>query len=127
MNNPLHPACYILYSKGIDKFYIGATHEDINKWLENHNNHTYGNHRFTAKANDWVVFLVIDAIDYPHAIRIERKIKSYEEQKIYPEFENISGSARKDNNSNTHLTLLPIIIRTIGAGGSTFKKREMIY
>lgn len=91
MNNPLHPACYILYSKGIDKFYIGATHEDINKRLENHNNHTYGNHRFTAKANDWVVFLVIDAIDYPHAIRIERKIKAMKSRKyihnlkLYPE------------------------------------------
>ncbi|MCF8363738.1 MAG: GIY-YIG nuclease family protein [Prolixibacteraceae bacterium] len=72
----MQPACYILYSKKLDKFYIGAIHKDINKRLEKHNNHTYEKHRFTAKADDWVVFLIIDAMDYPHAIRIERKIKA---------------------------------------------------
>ncbi|MDA3818702.1 MAG: hypothetical protein PF486_15070, partial [Prolixibacteraceae bacterium] len=53
-----------------------------NKRLEKHNNHSYGNHRFTAKANDWVVFLIIEARDYPHAIiRIERKIKAMKNRK----------------------------------------------
>ncbi|MDA3879535.1 MAG: hypothetical protein PF436_04035, partial [Prolixibacteraceae bacterium] len=62
-----------------------------NKRLEKHNNHSYGNHRFTAKANDWVVFLIIEARDYPHAIRIERKIKAMKNRKYihnlkkYPE------------------------------------------
>jgi putative endonuclease len=87
----MQAACYIIYSKKLDKFYIGATHEDINKRLEKHNNHSYGNHRFTAKANDWVVFLIIEARDYPHAIRIERKIKAMKNRKYihnlkkYPE------------------------------------------
>ncbi|MDA3817058.1 MAG: GIY-YIG nuclease family protein [Prolixibacteraceae bacterium] len=87
----MQAACYIIYSKKLDKFHIGATHEDINKRLEKHNNHSYGNHRFTAKANDWVVFLIIEARDYPHAIRIERKIKAMKNRKYihnlkkYPE------------------------------------------
>ena len=87
----MQAACYILYSKKLDKFYIGATHEDINIRLEKHNNHSYGKHRYTAKANDWVVFLIIEANDYPHAIRVERKIKAMKTRnyihnlKKYPE------------------------------------------
>ncbi|HKK64013.1 MAG TPA: GIY-YIG nuclease family protein [Bacteroidales bacterium] len=87
----MQPACYILYSEKLDKFYIGASHEDVNNRLDKHINHSYGKHRFTAKTNDWVVFLNIDANDYPHAIRIERKIKSMKSKKYilnlkkYPE------------------------------------------
>ena len=69
-------SCYILYSKNLDKFYIGATDQAIERRLEKHNNHSYGSHCFTAATSDWEVFLIIAAVDYPHAIRMERKIKS---------------------------------------------------
>ncbi len=68
--------CYIIQSKKLDKFYIGACNGSLEERLDNHNNHAYGNHRFTAKASDWAVVLVIKTDEYSHAIRLERKIKS---------------------------------------------------
>ena len=68
--------CYIIHSSKLNKFYIGATQEDFTSRIEKHNNGTYGKHRFTAKADDWVLFLFIPTKDYAQAIRIERKIKS---------------------------------------------------
>ena len=68
--------CYILFSEKLNKFYVGATNDNIEKRIEKHNEHSYGNHRYTALTNDWKIFLSIEAKDYPHAIRMERKIKS---------------------------------------------------
>ena len=68
--------CYILHSQKLGKFYTGATQVDVNLRIEKHNNSSYGNHRFTAVTHDWKLFLFIPTKDYPHAIRIERKIKS---------------------------------------------------
>ncbi len=45
--------CYIIFSKKLDRFYIGACHDDLYSRIQKHNDHSYGNHRFTAKANDW--------------------------------------------------------------------------
>ena len=84
-------ACYILYSKRLNKFYIGATHADVNSRLEKHNNSSYGNHRFTSTTNDWEIFLTLEANNYSHAVRMERKIKSMKSKtylinlKRYPE------------------------------------------
>ena len=84
-------ACYILYSKKLNKFYTGATHDNVEQRLEKHNEHSYGNQHYTAKVNDWEVFLFLEANDYPHAIRMERKIKSMKSKvfirnlKQYPE------------------------------------------
>ena len=39
-------------------------------------------HKFTAKADDWELFLFIPADDYAHAIRIERKIKAMKSAKF---------------------------------------------
>ena len=68
--------CYIIHSSKLNKFYIGATQEDVTSRIQKHNNGNYGKHRFTAKADDWVLFLFIPTKDYAQAIRIERKIKS---------------------------------------------------
>jgi len=68
--------CYIIFSKYLNRFYIGATQENINTRIEHHNQATYGKNRFTASTNDWQLFLFIPANDYPHAIRMERKIKA---------------------------------------------------
>jgi putative endonuclease len=69
-------SCYILFSKNLGKFYIGATQESVEQRLDKHNQHSYGNHRFTAKADDWEMFITIEAGDFAHAVRMERKIKS---------------------------------------------------
>ncbi len=72
---------YILYSKQINKFYIGATHDEIETRLMNHNTSKYGGKSYTSKTNDWELKLAIEAIDYSHAVRIERKIKSMKSRK----------------------------------------------
>ena len=68
--------CYILFSELLNKFYIGVCQDSLEDRITKHNNHEYGNHRFTAAANDWKLFLQIDTKNYAHAVRIERKIKS---------------------------------------------------
>jgi putative endonuclease len=68
--------CYIIFSDKLNKFYIGATQEDVTLRIMKHNLGTYGKHRFTSTTNDWELFLFISALDYAHAIRIERKVKS---------------------------------------------------
>jgi putative endonuclease len=83
--------CYIIFSDKLNKFYIGATQEDVSLRIEKHNLGTYGKHKFTAVANDWKLYLFIPSMDYSHAIRIERKLKSMKSVKylrdliIYPE------------------------------------------
>lgn len=69
------PSCYIIYSKTLNRFYTGITQNAIDDRLEKHNNHTYGNHRFTAKASDWTLYLCLEVKDMAHARRIELKIK----------------------------------------------------
>jgi len=86
--------CYILFSDKLNKFYVGATQEDVSKRIEKHNQSSYGKHRFTAVADDWKLFLFIPDSDYAHAIRLERKIKSMKSVKyiqnliMYPELLN---------------------------------------
>ncbi len=81
---------YIIYSKKLDKFYIGSS-TDINQRIINHNNHHHGNKTFTSKANDWVLFLSIETTEYPQAKRIEMAIKKKKSAKFiknlkqYPE------------------------------------------
>ncbi|VBB46768.1 conserved hypothetical protein [uncultured Paludibacter sp.] len=74
--------CYILYSEKIQKFYIGATQDEINSRIEKHNHKTYGSKKFTARANDWILFLFIPTKDFSHAVRIKRKIKSMKSSKF---------------------------------------------
>ena len=68
--------CYIIFSSKLNKFYIGATQEDVSLRIMKHNLSAYGKHRFTSDADDWELFLFISALDYAHAIRMERKVKS---------------------------------------------------
>ena len=85
--------CYILYSKILNRYYVGATHENVEERLEKHNKHGYGKHRYTAVTNDWEIYLILETKDYSHAIRVERKIKSMksrvyiENLKKYPELQ----------------------------------------
>ncbi len=74
--------CYIIYSPKLNRFYVGVTNDGVAERLLRHNNHQYGGHRYTAKTNDWEIYIFLKAVDYSHAIRMERKIKSMK-SKVY--------------------------------------------
>jgi putative endonuclease len=69
-------ACYIIFSKKLNRFYIGVVHDDLNERINKHNDGSYGDHRFTAKATDWELFLVIETESFKQALTIEKHIKS---------------------------------------------------
>ena len=77
--------CYILFSPTLGKFYTGITQESLEKRLTKHNNQAYGNHRFTAIASDWELYLKIDTNSYAHARRIEIRIKKMKSSKFIRE------------------------------------------
>ena len=64
---------YILFSKSIDRFYVGSC-KDLQIRLEEHRSKKYKN-SFTAKAYDWTVFLQINNLEYRQARSIEAHIK----------------------------------------------------
>ena len=68
--------CYILYSKKLNKFYIGYTSRLIKGRIEKHNTSYYGVKKYTLQTNDWELFHCIDCESVVKAIRIEKHIKS---------------------------------------------------
>jgi putative endonuclease len=82
---------YILYSKKLDRFYIGSTSLEADKRLERHLNRYYGHTKFTAKADDWVLFFDIKCNSFSQAQKIEKHIKHMKSKtyiqnlKKYPE------------------------------------------
>jgi putative endonuclease len=88
------PFCYILKSEKLRRFYTGVCQDDLDERISKHNQKLYGSHRYTAKANDWQLFLSIQLDDFAHAVRLERKIKSMKSRKFienlkkYPELLN---------------------------------------
>ena len=85
------PYTYILYSEEISKFYVGACHAGLDERIESHNSGKYGRSTFTSRTSDWKLYLKFECDDYPHAVRLERKIKSMKSSKYianllkYPE------------------------------------------
>lgn len=75
----------------MNRFYIGATQTCVQERILKHNTAAYRPMNYSAKANDWSLFLDIKVNDYPHAIRLEKKIKSMKSSKyiknlkLYPE------------------------------------------
>jgi putative endonuclease len=67
--------CYIIFSKKLNRFYIGVCHDDLQLRIEKHNSHEYGLHRYTAKANDWEGYLIIECETFSQATKIEKRIK----------------------------------------------------
>ncbi len=67
--------CYIIFSKKLNRFYIGACHDNLDLRIEKHNNHSYGKNHYTAKASDWELFISIECETYDMARRIEMHIK----------------------------------------------------
>jgi len=82
--------CYILYSKSINRYYIGYT-SDIRERVILHNNGHFGGRSYTCKASDWDLFLLIPCDTISEAMFLESKIKNMksknyiENLKKYPE------------------------------------------
>ena len=82
--------CYILYSKKIDKYYIGFTHNNLESRILKHNVAEYVG-SFTRTTDDWNVFLIIECSSSSQALAIEKHIKKMKSRvyiqnlKLYPE------------------------------------------
>ena len=68
-------SCYILFSKKLEKYYVGATKVHVEERLLQHKEAYYGRHKFTAKADDWELYLEIECSTISQALRIESHIK----------------------------------------------------
>jgi len=99
----LKSCCYILFSKKLNKFYVGSTISFPERLIE-HNTRVYGISKFTAASNDWEEFLIIDCKSIEQAKKIESHIKKMKSSKyihnlkIYPEI----ISKLRDKYSNTY-------------------------
>jgi len=84
------PACYILYSKKLNKHYVGATSTDATERLNRHSSEYYEG-KFTSKTDDWELFLSIECTNVKQAFAIEAHIKRMKSRKYienlkhYPE------------------------------------------
>jgi putative endonuclease len=82
--------CYILYSKSINRYYVGYT-SDIEKRLKLHSIGHFGGKSYTCRSNDWEVFLLISCKTIEQAVYVESRIKKMKSRKYienlkkYPE------------------------------------------
>ena len=65
---------YILYSKSIDRFYIGSCNS-LEERLSQHHDDKYSS-GFTHRAKDWEVYFQINNLSYGQARSIESHIKN---------------------------------------------------
>jgi putative endonuclease len=91
---------YILLSKKLNRRdgyrdYTGSC-KDLSYRIEQHLNKDFSD-SFTAKTDDWELFLFIDDLHYDQARRIEEHIKKDEKQSLYSKFEEAFW-----NHSETH-------------------------
>ena len=83
-------SCYILYSKSINRYYVGYT-TDIEERIKLHNNGHFGGRSYTQKASDWELFLLIPCETVSQSVLIESRIKKMKSRKYienlkkYPE------------------------------------------
>ncbi|MBS7255079.1 GIY-YIG nuclease family protein [Flavobacterium branchiicola] len=72
---------YILHSQKLNRYYIGYT-SNFDVRLEFHRNSPPN--KFTANANDWVLFFSLSCTSKTQALSIERHIKNMK-SKVYVE------------------------------------------
>jgi len=66
---------YILYSQKIDKYYVGATCDEISERLRRHNsNHKKG---FTGRASDWKIVYIETFDTKEKAFSREKEVKNW--------------------------------------------------
>ncbi len=66
--------CYILYSKTLNKFYVGHSCETLQERLKKHLSDHKG---FTSKAKDWEIIYFEEFNSKSYAYRRELEIKSW--------------------------------------------------
>ena len=63
---------YILFSKQLQKYYVGYSSKNVRDRLKEH---LYNHKGFTAKAKDWNIIYKIEMNSKSEALVLERKIK----------------------------------------------------
>ena len=76
----MHHYIYIIYSKTVDKFYVGESPNVINR-LDQHNSH-YFNKGFTNIADDWKIVLSMECKSKDDALYLEKFIKKMKSKKF---------------------------------------------
>ena len=82
---------YILYSKTLNKYYVGATRLNPRERQARHLISYYGQLKYTTKASDWELFYEIECLSFSQALKIEKHIKRMKSKlyiknlSIYPE------------------------------------------
>jgi len=72
------PHTYILFSKALNKFYVGATTDTLQNRLSKH----LSNHKgFTAKAKDWIIVHKEEFSSFQLALAREKQIKKWKSRK----------------------------------------------
>ena len=65
---------YILYSKNINRYYVGYTSDHLTERLRRHNSNHSG---FTGKIGDWEIMYTEDYIIKEDATKREKEIKNW--------------------------------------------------
>ena len=71
---------YIIYSKKIDKYYVGFSRYELNLRLSQHNKSEYGK-SYTKSGIPWVEFMTIECVTEKQAMQIEKHIKRMKSKK----------------------------------------------
>ena len=83
----MHFMCYIIYSKSINRYYVGYT-SDIKERLKLHNTGHFGGRSFTRKTSDWELFLIIPCKTITQAMFVESRIKKMKSRKYIENLKN---------------------------------------
>jgi putative endonuclease len=78
---------YILYSKSLDKFYVGHT-KDLNERIARHNR---GGNKYTSKGQPWEITYSESFETKELAYKIERQIKGWKSKKMIIKLINEAG------------------------------------
>lgn len=70
---------YILYSKSIDRYYVGYSQ---NPWIRFEQHLSNSSDKYTGKAKDWILKTIYSVKNKSEAIRIERFIKNQKSRKL---------------------------------------------
>jgi putative endonuclease len=72
---------YIIFSKKLNRYYIGSTQLIPTQRLELHLSKFYGNSKYTAKTNDWKLCYSIKCDSISQARKIEMYLKKMRNRK----------------------------------------------
>ncbi len=75
--------CYILYSNKLDRFYIGSTELPVVERLRLHLTRHYGATKYTAKADDWIIYHFVAFDSLQQARKAENYLKRMRNRNYY--------------------------------------------